>query len=143
MAGDYAPVEVVDWASVEEDLEIVRRTKANLLVTGPEGLVMQIVRRVIADAPALIGVPCEPGRLPLSLLPLPPVPVVLRDIDALDASSQVLLLDWLENHAGGRSIISTASASLLPLVETGLFDRRLYYRVNTVYIKLDQDPIPA
>jgi transcriptional regulator of acetoin/glycerol metabolism len=69
--------------------------------------------------------------------------VVLRDIDALDASSQVLLLDWLENHAGGRSIISTASASLLPLVEAGLFDRRLYYRVNTVYIRLDQDPASA
>jgi hypothetical protein len=135
--GSSSPV-TVDWTSVDEDLEIVRRSKANLLVTGPEDLVMQVIRRVVDANPALIGIPCEAGRIPLSPLPLPPVPVVFRDIDVLDATAQGLLLEWLDQIAGERPIVSTASASLLPLVNAGVFNRRLYYRVNTVYIKLDQ-----
>ena len=84
-AGDGQSPVTFDWASIEDDLEIVRRTKANLLVTGPECLVAKVIRRVVADAPALIGIPGEVGRLPLSPLPLPPVPVVFRDIDVVKA----------------------------------------------------------
>jgi len=124
--GSSSPV-TIDWTSVDDDLEIVRRSKANLLVTGPEDLVLQVIRRVVDANPALIGIPCEAGRIPLSPLPLPPVPVVFRDIDVLDATAQALLLEWLDQIAGERPIVSTASASLLPLVNAGVFNRRLYY----------------
>lgn len=135
-SGECAPEETVDWASVEDDLEVVRRTKANLLVIGPEGLVMDVISRVIAHLPANIVGPCEAGRLPLSLLLLPPGAVVFRDVHQLDADGQALLFDWLENASAERQIICTASPFLLPLVHAGAFDRRLFYRLNTVSLTL-------
>lgn len=135
-AGDRGPVETVDWASVEDDLDVVRHTRVNLLVTGPQWLVMKVIRRIIADAPASIVVPCEAGRLPLSRQSLPPGTLVFRDVDALDADGQALLFYWLENASGERRIVTTASAPLLPLVTAGAFDGGLYYRLNTVYIQL-------
>ena len=135
-AGDRGPDDTVDWASVEDDLDVVRHTRVNLLVTGPERLVMKVIRRVIADVPASIVVPCETGRLPLSRQPLPPGTLVFRDVDALDADGQALLFYWLENASAERRIVTTASAPLLPLVTAGAFDCRLYYRLNTVYIQL-------
>lgn len=135
-AGDRHPDETVDWASVEDDLEVVRRTKANLLVIGPECLVMDVISRVIAHLPANIVGPCEAGRLPLSLLLLPPGAVVFRDVDKLDADGQALLFDWLEHASAERQIICTASPLLLPLVHAGAFDRRLFYRLNTVSLTL-------
>ena len=135
-AGKRGPDETVDWASVEDDLEIVRRTNANLLVIGPESMVMDVISRVIAHLPANIVSPCEAGRLPLSLLLLPPGAVVFRDIQELDADGQALLFDWLESGSAGRQIICTASPFLLPLVHAGAFDLRLFYRLNTVSLTL-------
>jgi hypothetical protein len=124
----------IDWASVDDDVEIALANTANLLITGPELLVMKVMLRVMAGAPAGIVIPCEVGRLPLSPLPLPPGSVVFRDIDALDVDGQALLLLWLESVGAGRLVVSTASTSLLPLVTSGAFDSRLFYRLNTVHI---------
>jgi hypothetical protein len=135
-AGNRGPHETVDWASVEDDLEIVRRTKANLLIIGPESLVMDVISRVIADLPANIVGPCEAGRLPLSLLLLPPGAVVFRDVHHLDADGQALMFDWLEHASAERQIICTASPLLLPLVHAGVFDRGLFYRLNTISLTL-------
>jgi hypothetical protein len=135
-AGNRGPGETIDWASVEDDLEIVRRTNANLLVIGPEYLVMDVVSRVIAHLPANILSPCDAGRLPLSLRLLPPGAVVFRDIHQLDAGGQALLFDWLENGRGDRQIICTATPFLLTLVHAGAFDLTLFYRLNTVSLIL-------
>ena len=137
VAGDRGLDELIDWASIEDDLEIVRRTKANLLVIGPECLVMNVITRVIADLPANIVSPCEAGRLPLSLLLLPLGAVVLRNLHRLNADGQVSLSDWLESATSERQIVCTASTFLLPLVDAGTFDRGLFYRLNTVSIRLD------
>ena len=137
-AGDRSPDETAQWASVENELAVIRDTTANLLVIGPEHLVMNVIRRVVADAPATIVIPCEAGRVPLSRLSLPPGTLVFLDVDALDTDGQALLLDWLESASADRQIVSTASASLMPLVDAGAFDRELYYRLNTVYIRLGQ-----
>jgi hypothetical protein len=136
--GAGGPDETVDWASVEQDLDVVRGTNVNVLVVGAETLVMTVIRRLIADAPASIVIPCEAGRLPLSRSSLPPGTLVLRDVDALDADGQALLLEWLGSASAERQIVSTASASLLPLVNAGRFDDGLYYRLNTIFIPLGQ-----
>lgn len=138
-AGRCGPDETVDWTSVEDDLEVVRETDVNVLVTGPDCLVAKVIRRVIADVPASIVIPCQAGRLPLSRSSLPPGILVFRDVDALDADGQALLFDWLESPSAERRIVSTSSAPLLPLVKAGAFDGDLYYRLNTVYIKLGQE----
>ncbi len=135
-AADRRPDDGIDWALVDDDLDAVRHSKVNLLLIGPECLVMNVIRRAIADVPATIVIPCETGRLPLSHRSLPPGTLVLRDVDALDAAGQAFVFDWLEGASSERQIVSTASTSLLPLVDAGVFDRRLYYRLNTVYIRL-------
>src|SRR6188472_535752 len=66
------PDESIDWASVQEDLDIVCRTRANLLIIGPPRLAMNVVRQVIADVPATIVSPAGAGRLALPRLPLSP-----------------------------------------------------------------------
>jgi Sigma-54 interaction domain len=137
-AGERVPTEPVDWASVEADLEFVRRTKANLLVIGHECLVMHVIRRFIDDVPASIVNPSDVRLLALSNQWPPPGTLVFRDIHLLDDDGQTLLFDWLETASGGRQIVSTASECLLPLVNAGAFDSGLYYRLNTVSIRLGQ-----
>jgi hypothetical protein len=126
----------LDWASFELDLALVRRTKANLLLVGSECLVMNVIRGVIADVPASI-IHAEAGRLLLPEAWPHPGTVVLCDVDTLDAGGQVRLSEWLEHGGADHQIISTSSTPLLPLIEAGAFDPTLYYRLNTVYIRLD------
>lgn len=135
---DDRPSEPGDWAAAEDDIEIVRQTRANVLVTGPEFLVMKVTRRLVADATAVVGIPCQAKPLPLFPLPVPRAIVLFRDIDTLDAEGQAMLLEWLESVTAEQIIVSTASASLLPAVRAGRFDRQLYYRLNTVYIKFGE-----
>jgi len=137
-AGDYVHTETIDWASVADDLDAVRQTRANLLVIGPAYLAMQVVRRVIADVPATICSPSDTGRLPLSRLWFPHGTLVFRDIDTLDAEGQALLFDWLEGASANRQIVSTATTCLMPKVNAGAFSRELYYRLNTIFIRLGQ-----
>jgi transcriptional regulator of acetoin/glycerol metabolism len=45
--------------------------------------------------------------------------------------------EWLAS-SNRPQVVSTASAPLLPLVEAGVFNDALYYRLNTVYIDLSE-----
>ena len=127
----------VDWAPVEDALDIVRDTKANLLVIGSEHQVMDVIRWVIADVPSsIILSPCDARRLRLPQLPLPGSTLVLRDIDELDAEGQAALYTWLETATGEQQIVCTASGLLITLMNSGEFDRRLFYRLNTVCVRL-------
>jgi DNA-binding NtrC family response regulator len=54
---------------------------------------------------------------------------------ALD--DQQRLLDWLQECDGRARVISTTSATLLPLMESGAFLHALYYRLNTVCLVHD------
>jgi hypothetical protein len=127
----------VDWASVEDALDIVGNTKANLLIIGPEAQVMDVVRWAIAQVPASIIVSAsEAGRLRLRHLSLPGSILVLRDIDELDPEGQASLFEWLDTARGDQQIVCTASPLLLSMVNTGAFDSRLFYRLNTVCIRL-------
>jgi transcriptional regulator of acetoin/glycerol metabolism len=60
---------------------------------------------------------------------------VLRNVGALDQSNQSSLLRWLDG--GQRQVVSTTVHPLFPLVARGLFDEQLYYRLNTMLIRLD------
>jgi hypothetical protein len=126
----------VDWASVEDALDIVRNTRANLLVIGPGSLVMDVVLWAVADEPATIVTPSDGGRLRLPQPSLPRSILVFRDIDELDDQGQASLFAWLESAGHERQIVCTASPSLVSLVRTGTFNRALYYRLNTVCIRL-------
>jgi hypothetical protein len=134
---EQGPQATVDWAAVEDALDLVSDTKANLLVIGPESLVIDVIRWVVADAPACIVTPCEGGRLRLPHLSRSRGILVFRDIDELDPEGQASLYEWLGSGSGERQIVCTASPLLPSLVTTGEFDSGLYYRLNTICIRLE------
>ena len=75
-------------------------------------------------------------------LELPPDAVgtlILQDVPSLAADQQLQLLEWL-NGAGQRTqVVSTSSQPLFELVERGLFDETLYYRLNVILLRVDAD----
>jgi transcriptional regulator of acetoin/glycerol metabolism len=60
--------------------------------------------------------------------------MILHDVGAMGPADQIRLLEWSQQAAGHTQIVSTASTSLLPLVDAGMFNDMLYYRLNTVFV---------
>jgi hypothetical protein len=60
--------------------------------------------------------------------------LVLLEVDRLDVKQQAQLLTWLDrfDERGRVQVVSTTSAPLFSLVETGAFLASLYYRLNVV-----------
>jgi len=65
-----------------------------------------------------------------------PAALILQDVAALDAHEQRALLAWLDEGDERTQVISTATISLFGLVERGLFDARLYYRLNVMLLRV-------
>lgn len=134
--GPYGPMRPgsAEWGGVRVDLNRARATNANLLLVGPEHLVVNLVSFLVPNLKPGDTIRCQDGQLPLPPASAPAGTVVIRDVDALTPEQQRRLLDWLDSAPSGTQVVSTASAPLLPLVETGAFNDTLYYRLNTVYI---------
>ena len=64
-----------------------------------------------------------------------PGTVILHDVDALGPDDQMRLLQWLEGPGSRSQVISLSSQPVLPLVLSGRFLDRLYYRLNVLYIE--------
>ena len=62
--------------------------------------------------------------------------LVLREVAALDREQQSHLNRWLEDKSAPRQIVATTKTPLFTLVERGLFDPALYYRLNVVLLRL-------
>ena len=60
--------------------------------------------------------------------------MILHDVGAMNHEDQLRLLAWSEHAAGKTQIVSTAPTPLMPLVQAGLFNDTLYYRLNTVFV---------
>ena len=72
--------------------------------------------------------------------------IVVQNIAALDRKDQVRLRVWLDDGAHRRQVVSTSPYPLFPLVDCGLFDARLYYRLSLVRFSVGQeehDVLPA
>ena len=117
------------------DLHLIGRQRVNLLLTGTDELVDEALTRV---RPNLRG-PIE-AWTPHAPLQLPPPTqsgtLILRDVEALSAIDPNRLLRWMDLAAGRTQVISTSSSSLLALVESGMFNDRLYYRLNVACVDL-------
>ena len=62
--------------------------------------------------------------------------LVVRNAASLSRKEQDDLLRWLD-HGEVKQVVSTNVEPLFPLVGRGLFDERLYYRLNVVLLSLD------
>jgi hypothetical protein len=58
--------------------------------------------------------------------------LLIRDVAALDAEQQALMMEWLDVNEGSVQVISATATDLFAAVERGTFSERLYYRLNTI-----------
>ena len=61
--------------------------------------------------------------------------LVLQNVCALDRHEQAALSRWLD--ASRKQVVATTVDSLFQLVARGLFDEALYYRLNTMLMRID------
>ena len=66
------------------------------------------------------------------------VTLIVTDVHLLDTHRQRALAEWLANAANSRAqVLSLAPMPVFPLVQEGRFDASLYYRLNTICLRLD------
>jgi DNA-binding NtrC family response regulator len=63
--------------------------------------------------------------------------LILTDVNALDEAGQQWLMKWLNDGSDADTqVISLTSVPLFALVESKRFDATLYYRLNTIHLKI-------
>ena len=117
-----------------EDWRSLLRTRAHVLVTGSRNALTAFTRSARAELR-------EPVVTIASGAPLyfdGARTVILSDVNALDSINQRRLLAWLnESRNANIQILSLTSAPVFAFVEKG-FDANLYYRLNTIYLELQE-----
>jgi hypothetical protein len=68
--------------------------------------------------------------------------VILRDVDTLCKTEQALLHDWLDRKPDSVQTVATTQSPLFSLVQGGLFESDLYYRLNVILLRLDVELEP-
>jgi hypothetical protein len=62
--------------------------------------------------------------------------LVMHDIGAFSGVEQDRMLGWLDDPQSRMQVVCTTTEPLFPLVERGLFDETLYYRLNVILLQL-------
>ena len=118
-----------------EDLLLRGMPPVNLLLTGGDVVVQGVLEALLSnlDQPIAFWSPGQRLVLPPKSRP---AMMILHNVDALELDDQLQLLEWLERDIGRTKVVSTTSAPLMPLVETGAFNDTLYYRLNTLSVEV-------
>jgi hypothetical protein len=118
----------------QTECEILRDHPLNTLIEGPVGAtdaVLLLLRPHFRE-PVASTRPDVPLDLPSGKTHT----LILRDAGALSAGDQRRLLAWLGCTGSSTQVVSTAKRSLFELVDNGLFDAALYYRLNVVRLQV-------
>ena len=108
-------------------------TRANVLVTGPAEALTAFVR----DARGAMREPVRWAANGTLLRSEPGQTLILTEVNALDDAGQQWLMQRLNEPAGADTqVISLTSVPLFSLVESNRFDAALYYRLNTIHLKI-------
>jgi hypothetical protein len=115
-----------------EDWRTLLHTRAHMLVSGPRSALTAFVRA--ARAELIEPVASLSGAMPLFLEGARTL--IITDVNALDGAGQQRLLAWMnEPRNADIQILSLTSARVFAFVEKG-FDANLYYRLNTIYLEV-------
>ena len=122
-------------SSLNGDWRALLRARVNVLVTGPRTSLeefMNLCREELRQ-PLVFASPGRP--LPLHASDT----LVVSDVHLLDDAAQHTLAAWVcdPEHANTQ-VMSLTSTPLFALVDEGLFDRDLYYYLNTVHLQLTE-----
>jgi hypothetical protein len=122
--------------SPDSDVDCARACRANLLLVGAEPAVANLLLSLWSTfgEPLMIRRGGDRLRLPSGSEPV--ATMIIQAVHTLTDYEQRALQDWLLLRDGRTRVVSTASASLLPMVEAGAFSDSLYYRLNVFYIDL-------
>jgi restriction endonuclease len=110
------------------------RTRANVLVSGPGHALRPFIEAARSEMhEPIVSVA---GSAPLFLGART---LIVTEADMLDAAAQRRLTQWMTEPRNARTqIISLTSVSLLALVEARRFDADLFYRLNTIHLKVQE-----
>jgi DNA-binding NtrC family response regulator len=73
-----------------------------------------------------------------------PGTVFVEEVARLDDSTQARLLQWLDSSVGGAlRVIAGTSTDLFARVTHAQFHDDLFYRLNTIQLRLEPDPVPV
>jgi len=126
------PAEIAGLRIPTDDWRLITSRHPNVLVEGPKTSTELLIK-------ALGATLNEPTReWTSSVTTDAAATLVVRAVDTLNAHEQRRLLDCL-NGSGGekpRQVIASATTSLFPLIERGLFLSDLYYKLNTVRLEV-------
>jgi hypothetical protein len=120
--------------------DLLRAGHPNVLIVGSEWFADAVIDRLrpwlstplhVCNLPGRLALPSEEGGT-----------LLLRHVAELASEQQNQLLRWLDRHGGHVQVVSVSSTPLFSFVERGTFDRRLYYRLNTVLEVIDAS-VPA
>jgi hypothetical protein len=133
---DAHPQLAAEWRlarSIYRELQLMAMPPANLLLIGT-GRVMQHILKLLLP---VLDEPISTWR-PGDLLILPSAAhagtIILDGVSALTPDDQHRLLAWSDHAPRRTRVVSTAAASVFPLVEAGAFNDTLYYRLNVVCV---------
>ena len=118
-----------------EDLRRMGMPRVNILLMCTPSITGNIVGMLLQkrQEPAASWRPGEGLLLPLVK---GSATMVLHDVGSLTPGDQLRLLAWLEQTTTRAQVISTNSGPLFPLVQAGVFNETLFYRLNTVCLNV-------
>lgn len=119
-----------------DDRGLARRTRTNVMVLGRERVVSDVVVSLWRHLDGPVVVRRDGERLRLSPTAEPIGTIVLHGVDTLTHQEQRALNHWLDAAGGRTRVVSTASPSLLEMVEAERFNPQLYYRLNMLCVDL-------
>jgi hypothetical protein len=112
----------------------VRDGRFNLLLEGPQASTAAAILLLKRHLRGIVH--WNPGTAPPEL-PLRKVSTLLVDnVGSLQAKEQSTLLTWTSDTENKIQIVAITTDPLFPLVGRGLFDERLYYRLNTIFLRI-------
>jgi hypothetical protein len=125
-----------NWiAAAKLERHLIRTARPNLLLIGMEQDTGEVLKEFRSDFVEPITTWSPGTRLVLPAYAQAGT-FILDDITALGFDDQIRLLDWLGASDGRVQVVSVASRSVAPLIETGTFLSMLYYRLNVVCLDL-------
>jgi Sigma-54 interaction domain len=125
-----------DWRvarAVHADLVLLGMPRVNLLLTGTDGVISNVLDTLVSDLDEPIARWSSGERLVLAA-GIRPRTLILRNVGALSHEDQLRLGEWLDRAPGHTRVVSTTTAPLWPRVTAGFFMEPLYYRLNTVAV---------
>ena len=118
----------------------LRTRHQNVLIEGPAAAAAAVL--VLLQPQVLDPIVWKRPGAPLELGTGGSGGLIVEDVGMLSADEQSQLLAWLECAESRTQVISTTEDALFPLVARGLFDRGLYYRLNTMLLQVGLSGFP-